>query len=175
MFGLDFVIFRPHNVYGEYQNIGDRYRNVVGIFMNQIIQGKPMTVFGDGEQQRAFSYITDISAIIARSPTVRDARNRIFNIGDDTPYTVNELARRVAEAMGTEPRTTHLPSRNEVSVAFCDHSHCREVFSSNSGTPLEDGLRKMTAWVKNVGCRKSKTYKRIEVRRRLPQAWVDEI
>jgi hypothetical protein len=43
MFGLDFVIFRPHNVYGERQNIGDRYRNVIGIFMNQIL-GQPMTI-----------------------------------------------------------------------------------------------------------------------------------
>ena len=58
MFGLDYVIFRPHNVYGERQNIGDRYRNVVGIFMNQLLQGQPMTVFGDGEQKRAFTSIT---------------------------------------------------------------------------------------------------------------------
>ena len=48
MFGLDYVIFRPHNVYGERQNIGDRYRNVVGIFMNQLLKGEPMTIFGDG-------------------------------------------------------------------------------------------------------------------------------
>ena len=49
MFGLDYVIFRPHNVYGERQNIGDRYRNVIGIFMNQIMRGEPMTIFGDGD------------------------------------------------------------------------------------------------------------------------------
>ena len=54
MFGLDYTIFRPHNVYGEHQNIGDRYRNVVGIFMNQIMQDEPMTIFGDGTQTRAF-------------------------------------------------------------------------------------------------------------------------
>jgi UDP-glucose 4-epimerase len=83
MFGMDHVIFRPHNVYGERQNIGDRYRNVVGIFMNQILQGKPMTIFGDGSQTRAFSYIGD----------------QIFNIGADQPYTVNELAKAIARAM----------------------------------------------------------------------------
>src|SRR2546421_670091 len=60
MFGLDYIIFRPHNVYGENQNIGDKYRNVIGIFMNQIMQGKPLTVFGDGNQTRAFSYIDDV-------------------------------------------------------------------------------------------------------------------
>jgi len=60
MFGLNYVIFRPHNVYGEFQNIGDKYRNVVGIFMNQILQGQPLTVFGDGTQQRAFTYVDTV-------------------------------------------------------------------------------------------------------------------
>ena len=67
MFGLDYVIFRPHNVYGERQNIGDRYRNVVGIFMNQLLRGEPMTIFGDGMQQRAFTHIDDVAPIIAAS------------------------------------------------------------------------------------------------------------
>jgi UDP-glucose 4-epimerase len=67
MFGLDYIVFRPHNVYGERQNIGDKYRNVVGIFMNQILQDRPMSVFGDGSQTRAFSYIGDIAPVIASS------------------------------------------------------------------------------------------------------------
>src|SRR5882672_9258868 len=53
MFGLDYIIFRSHNVYGERQNIGDRYRNVVGIFMNQILRGEPMTIFGDGTDRKS--------------------------------------------------------------------------------------------------------------------------
>ncbi len=71
MFGLDYVIFRPHNVYGEFQNIGDKYRNVIGIFMNQIMQGQPLTIFGDGTQTRAFSYVKPVSEIIARTPPCR--------------------------------------------------------------------------------------------------------
>ena len=67
MFGLDYVVFRPHNVYGERQNIGDRYRNVVGIFMNQLLRGERMTIFGDGSQQRAFTHINDVAPIIAES------------------------------------------------------------------------------------------------------------
>ena len=67
MFGLNYIIFRPHNVYGERQNIGDKYRNVLGIFMNQILQNKPLTIFGDGEQTRAFSYIGDVAPVIADS------------------------------------------------------------------------------------------------------------
>ncbi|HXG53891.1 MAG TPA: NAD-dependent epimerase/dehydratase family protein, partial [Vicinamibacterales bacterium] len=67
MFGLDYIIFRPHNVYGSRQNIADRYRNVVGIFMNQILQGRPMTIFGDGTQTRAFTHIQDVAPLIAES------------------------------------------------------------------------------------------------------------
>src|SRR6267154_3248389 len=57
MFGLNYVVFRPHNVYGENQNIGDRYRNVIGIFMNQTMRGEPLTVVGDGAQALAVSHI----------------------------------------------------------------------------------------------------------------------
>ena len=81
MFGLNYMIFRPHNVYEERQNIGDPYRNVVGIFMNQIMQGKELTIFGDGMQTRAFSHIDDVAPIIAQAivgqkPTTRSSTSR---------------------------------------------------------------------------------------------------
>ena len=57
--GLDWCIIRPHNVYGIKQNIWDKYRNVLGIWMFQYMNGEPMTIFGDGTQTRAFSYIDD--------------------------------------------------------------------------------------------------------------------
>ena len=174
MFGLNYIIFRPHNVYGEYQNIGDRYRNVVGIFMNQILQGKRMTIFGDGEQKRAFSYIGDIAPIIARAPFVKEARNRVFNIGADQPYTVNELAMKVAEGMGVKPEVVHLPPRNEVYIAFSDHTACQEVFGPIPPTPLEEGLHRMGAWVKAVGSRKSKKFENIEILQGLPEVWLSE-
>src|SRR6187549_1460611 len=91
MFGLNYVVFRPHNVYGENQNIGDKYRNVIGIFMNQIMQNLPMTIFGDGTQTRAFSYIDDVAIPIAKCVDVKESYNEVFNIGADKPYTINEL------------------------------------------------------------------------------------
>src|SRR5438128_1939037 len=100
MFGLNYIIFRPHNTYGERQNIGDKYRNVIGIFINQIMQNKRLTIFGDGEQTRAFSYIKDVSPIIARSIVLDEAYNQIFNVGADSIYTVNEVAKKVCETMG---------------------------------------------------------------------------
>ena len=139
MFGLDYVVFRPHNVYGEYQNIGDRYRNVVGIFMNQLMQGQPLSVFGDGQQQRAFTYIGDIAPIIARSAETPAAYGEVFNVGADTPYTVNELAGLVMDAMGTKGEVRHLEARNEVVFAFSDHSKAARVFGEVRETTLEEG------------------------------------
>src|SRR5260370_31407178 len=91
MFGLDYVIFRPHNVYSDRQNIGDRYRNVVGIFMNQILRGEPMTIFGDGTQIRAFTHIDDVAPIIAECIDYPKPRNETFNVGADVPHPGNQL------------------------------------------------------------------------------------
>jgi len=135
MFGLEYVIFRPHNVYGEKQNIGDRYRNVVGIFMNQLLKGEPMTIFGDGMQQRAFTHIDDVAPLIAESVNIPAARNEIFNVGADVPYTVNDLARFVAEAMGKECRIKYLDPRKEVKVAFSDHSNVFENIEIGKNLP----------------------------------------
>src|SRR6266566_4573060 len=107
LFGLNYVVFRPHNVFGPRQNIGDRYRNVVGIFMNQLLQGQPMTIFGDGLQTRAFSHVDDVAPLIARAPLVPDAYNRVFNIGADTPYTVLQLAQEIAAAFGRPCEVKH--------------------------------------------------------------------
>jgi UDP-glucose 4-epimerase len=171
MFRLNYVIFRPHNVYGEYQNIGDRYRNVIGIFMNQILQGKPMTIFGDGEQQRSFSYVSEVIPVIARAPLVERARNQVFNVGADQPYTVNSLAVHVAEAMGVKPDVTHLPPRNEVVIAYSDHSKCHEIFGPPKAVSLATGLRAMADWVKSAGARKSRAFDNIEIQRGLPPSW----
>jgi len=174
IFGLDHVIFRPHNVYGEYQNIGDRYRNVVGIFMNQILQGKPMSIYGDGEQQRAFSYIGNLAPVIARAPLVAKARNRVFNVGADHPYTVKELAARVSEAMGVKPMVVHLPGRNEVINAYSDHTACKEIFGEVPEIALSQGLERMAFWVRKVGARKSRDFDSIEIMKNLPTAWLAE-
>ncbi|MCC6840089.1 MAG: NAD-dependent epimerase/dehydratase family protein [Flavobacteriales bacterium] len=174
MFGLDYVVFRPHNVYGEYQNLGDRYRNVVGIFMNQLMQGKPLTIFGDGTQQRAFTYVGDIAPVIARSATTPAAFGQVFNIGADKPCTVNELAGLVMEAMGMAGEVKHMEARNEVAFAFSDHTKVRGVFGQAPETPLGDGLRRMAPWAKATGARQSAAFGEIEILRNLPPSWLRE-
>ncbi len=171
MFGLDSIVFRPHNVYGPGQNIGDRYRNVVGIFMNQLLQGQPMTIFGDGLQTRAFTYIDDIAPLMADAIERPAAWNQVFNVGADQPLTLNDLAERVAAAMGVPARVEHLPARSEVQHAYASHDRVRATFGARLETPLEAGLATMATWVRARGARTSAAFDAIEVRKNLPLAW----
>lgn len=173
MFGLDYIVFRPHNVYGEKQNLGDKYRNVIGIFMNQIMQRKPVTIFGDGTQTRAFSYIDDVAPIIAAAIADKSCYNDIFNIGADQYYSINQLVEVVAKAMSENPSTIHLPPRNEVVHAYADHTKVRSTFPVKEATSLETGIQKMAKWARAVGSRKSKDFDLIEIRKHLPPSWLN--
>lgn len=170
-FGLNYIIFRPHNVYGEHQNIGDKYRNVIGIFMNNILLGKPLTIFGDGEQTRAFSYIDDVAPVIARSVLNPRAYGEIFNVGGDQPYTVNELAHAVSRAMGVTPNIRYLAERNEVKHAYASHAKVRAFFDLPPSVPLDEGLARMATWVKQVGSRSTRDFAAIEIPYGLPEGW----
>lgn len=171
MFGLNYIVFRPHNVYGEYQNVGDRYRNVIGIFMNQIMKGEPITVFGDGTQTRAFSYIGDVAPVIARSINVKESYNDTFNIGADKPYSVNELIRVIADEFDVDPEVRHEPPRLEVKHAYSSHDKLKKVFGETEATPLKEGIHKMAEWVRGVGAKKTGKFTDIEIEENLPPLW----
>ena len=171
MFGLNYVIFRPHNVYGENQNIGDKYRNVIGIFMNQIMQKKPMTIFGDGTQTRAFSYIDDVAIPIANCVNTPGAYNQVFNIGADKPYTINELVTVVCKHLGAEPNVQYLRARKEVLHAYSDHAKAHRIFGTSGTVSLDEGIKRMATWANVVGARKSQEFNNIEIRKHLPEGW----
>ncbi|MEA3076880.1 MAG: UDP-glucose 4-epimerase [Actinomycetota bacterium] len=172
MFGLPYVIFRPHNVYGELQNTGDPYRNVIGIFINQILRGEPLSIFGDGEQTRAFTYIADVAPVIARAAFHPEAYAETFNVGAEVPYTVNHLASVVRYAMDVPDHPViHHAERSEVKHAFSDHSKVQGVFGVPPPVPLEQGISHMVRWARRVGPRTSKPFSAIEIPRGLPESW----
>lgn len=167
MFDLPVTIFRPHNVYGPGQNVGDPYRNVVGIFMRQALQERPLTVFGDGRQMRAFSYITDIvEPMISAWHRNKDG---VFNIGGEQPITILDLAGRVSRVFGGVP-IEHLPERYEVRNAWSDHLKARQVLDFAPHVDLDMGLELMAAWVKSTGIRTTSTPD-LEISHGLPDFW----
>ena len=177
MFGINFIVFRPHNVYGPGQNVADRYRNVIGIFMRQIMDGQPMTIFGDGGQTRAFSYIADVAPQIAMSPLVETAKNQVFNVGADQPYTLLELAQAVRIAMNApDHEIKHLPPRNEVLHAHSDHTKLRCVLGlKEKPVTLESGLKQMADWVLAQAKKQAFTpwvFSNIEIEKKMPPSWV---
>lgn len=171
MFGLNYVIFRPHNVYGPHQNIGDKYRNVIGIFMNQLLEGEALTIFGDGSQTRAFTYVSDVAPHMANAPFNELAINQIFNIGADKNYTINQLAKATAKVMEIPFSINYTTARNEVVHAHADHSKFKTAFAAENTVDLMDGLKLMATWVKKYGAKKSKSFEGIEIEQKLPSVW----
>ena len=175
MFGLEYTVFRPHNVYGEHQNIGDKYRNVVGIFMNQLMQDKPLTIFGDGTQTRAFSHIDDVAPVIANCIDVPGSVGEVFNIGADHPYAVLELAHVVSHAFDTDPDINFLPARNEVLHAYASHEKLKDVFGDRPTVPLEIGIGRMAEWAKKAGPRSTPEFEGVEVWENFPAGWESSV
>lgn len=175
LFELPHVIFRPHNVYGVRQNFSDRYRNVVGIFMNQILAGKPLTLFGDGTQTRAFTHVSDVAPVLVDALEHPGAAGQIFNLGADESFTILELAERVSQAMGVPLRVEHLPARPEARHNEASHAKARKILGYEPKVSLEAGLREMADWVRKVGPRPPQSPLPLEIPRNLPPSWAPQI
>ena len=111
--GLKYTIIRPHNVYGKNQNIWDRYRNVLGIWMYQIMNNQQPTIFGDGQQTRAFSYIDDVLEPMWLASQSEKCIGETINLGGIKNYSINEAAEIVIKVTGTDLKPIHLEERHE--------------------------------------------------------------
>ncbi|NBP02499.1 MAG: NAD-dependent epimerase/dehydratase family protein [Proteobacteria bacterium] len=158
MFGLRYSIVRPHNVVGIYQNIWDRYRNVIGIWIRKAMNNEPLSIFGDGTQVRAFSDIKFYMEPFEKLMTSYDGE--IFNIGADKYYTINEAADvviDVAKELGINAKKVHLEKRNEVHTAYCDHTKAHNLLGFNDQTDLRETVLKMFKWALEQPNRPTKT------------------
>ena len=156
-FGLRYNIVRPHNVLGIYQNIWDKYRNVIGIFIRKTLNGQPILVYGDGEQTRAFSDIRYYMEPFDKLLTGND--NEIFNIGADRYFTLNEVAETVqtiAKKYGYEVPIEHGEPRHEAKHAYCDHTKAKTLLEFKDQTNLVELVESMFVWAMKQPNRKVK-------------------
>jgi UDP-glucose 4-epimerase len=174
IFGLRSIIIRPHNVYGERQNLGDPYRNVVGIFINKILRGEPLPIFGDGTQTRAFSHIADVAPVIADSIQRPAAYDQVINVGADEPCTLNELGAAVSRAMDVPFRPVYLPERFEVKHVHVSHAKARALLGYQGRVGLAEGIAATAAWARQAGARTSQGLRTVEIARNLPASWRDQ-
>ena len=143
--GLDWCIIRPHNVYGRNQNIWDKYRNVLGIWMYQHLNGKPMTIFGDGEQTRAFSCIDDIVEPLWKSAILPEASNQIINLGGVEEWTINDACKVLQKVIGGGT-IEYKEGRHEVKHAIPTWQKSIDILGFEHKMELEDGLKDMWEW-----------------------------
>jgi len=161
--GLDWCIIRPHNVYGEKQNIWDKYRNVLGIWMNKHLNGQPITLFGDGTQRRAFSYIGDSVEPLWKAGVDERASKQIINLGGITNVSIGEAADTLIEVMGGG-KIVKLEKRHEVHSAYSTYRKSVELLDFEHKTNLNDGLTKMWEWAQLQPKRKQFKWKEYEKR-----------
>jgi len=159
---LDWCIFRPHNVYGDKQNIWDKYRNVLGIWMYQNLTNKPLTIYGDGSQTRAFSYIDDCVPFFWKGAIDDKASKQIFNIGGDEEITINDACDLLLEVMGNGNKI-HLEKRHEVKDAWVSHEKIKSVLGFKATTDLRTGLSKMWNWAKDQPIKSQKLWNNYEL------------
>lgn len=168
--GLDWCIIRPHNVYGIKQNIWDRYRNVLGIWMYQHVNGLPMTIYGDGEQTRAFSYIDDCLEPLWKSSQESSCSKQIINLGGTKYYSMNEANEIIREVMGGGT-LSYKEKRYEVKNAYSSYQKSIDLLGYNDKTSLIDGLTTMWNWVKTQPNRDSKGFNHYELDKGLYSFW----
>jgi len=164
--GFEYVIARPHNVYGPRQNMTDPYRNVVTIFMNSTLKKKPYYIYGDGNQVRCFSYIDDVVEALYKC-SFANVSGMTFNIGSDVRYTVNQLAKTIGgEAI-------HLTERiNEVKFAVSTHELAKKYLDYEDKTGLKEGIMNTWRWVKSVGYQEP-IYDSLEIiNDKVPKNWI---
>ena len=99
LFGLETVVFRYFNVYGERQPIKGQYAPVIGIFIRQRDNGEPMTIVGDGEQRRDFTHVSDVvtANVLASIIQNKEPVGKVLNIGTGTNHSILEIAKLIGD------------------------------------------------------------------------------
>lgn len=167
---LDWCIIRPHNIYGEKQNIWDKYRNVLGIWMYQILSNKPMLIYGDGKQTRAFTYIEDNLEPLWNAAVLPQASKEIINLGGITPYTINEAA-NILTKITNYTNIEHKEPRHEVKWAVPTYQKSIDLLGYKDTTNLETGLIKMWEWAKVQPNRPQYKWGKYEVNKGIYSYW----
>lgn len=174
--GFKYVIIRPHNVAGEHQCLRDKFRNVVGIFMNCIMRDEPIWIFGDGEQRRAFSYIGDsLPAFIRAVDSVEALHGQAINVGGMEAITVNTLADVVCEVMGAtgHPREYQPTRPKEVKYAYSSYEKSQRLLGYAEEYGWRNGVCRMAEWAKAQGPQDWHTTDELElVSGNLPEVWM---
>jgi len=176
--GFEYVIAVPHNIIGPRQKYDDPFRNVASIMINMMLQGKQPIIYGDGEQRRSFSFISDVISCLEKLAFQENVVGEVINIGPDEEFvTINELAKTIARLLNFNLKPIYLPDRPmEVKLAGCSADKARRLLNYNTTYSLEKGLLEMIDYIKNRGPKPFKYHLDIEVKNeKTPRSWTEKL
>jgi UDP-glucuronate decarboxylase len=149
-YDLDVRIQRPFNVYGPRLREDGSYGRVVSRFIYQALKGEDLTIFGDGNQTRAFLYVDDwVEGTLKMLG--KGLKGEIFNIGSDKEVKIIDLAKTIILITESSSRIKFLPPRqDDPPRRAADITKVKEKLGWEPRIPLEEGLRKTIEWFKGV-------------------------
>ena len=152
---IEWVIAVPHNIIGPKQKYDDPFRNVVSIMINRMMQGKPPIIYGDGTQERCFSYIEDCIDCLIPMLDQKNLNKQIINIGPDEEFvTINKVAEICSNITRTNLQPEYKPDRpREVKHALCSADKARKLLNYKTKVSLEDGIKFTYEYIKKRGPR----------------------
>jgi UDP-glucose 4-epimerase len=168
---MEYCIIRPHNVYGIKQNIQDPYRNVLGIWMYKSLHNNPFTIYGDGEQTRAFSYVDDILPCLWTAAVKKEAKNEIINLGGKVHTTLNQAAKLLLHITQNPHVPVYLEPRHEVKHAWPTYTKSVELLDYKETIDLEEGLRRTWEWAKTSQDYPQKFFEKYELDKGIYSYW----
>jgi len=146
-FGLDAVSLRFFNVYGERQDPSSPYSGIVSLFMTALLERKPPTIFGDGEQSRDFTYVEDVVSLMLKATEAHGVSGNVYNAGNGNRYTLNEVWRTLQQIEGVDIPANYGPSREgDVRDSQADTTAARRDLGHDPQYTLDQGLRRTLAW-----------------------------
>ena len=142
------VVLRYFNVFGPRQSPHSQYAAVIPLFLSKIAAGEPVTINGDGEQSRDFTFVSNVVEATIAAAHAADVSGRIFNIAASAPVTVNSVADTIGEILGRPVEKTFLPARaGDIRDSWADVSAARAALAWEPRVGIDDGLRATAAWM----------------------------
>ncbi|MDC0455984.1 NAD-dependent epimerase/dehydratase family protein [Candidatus Pelagibacter sp.] len=169
--GLNYTIIRPHNFYGINQNIWDKYRNVLGIWMYQILNKESPTIFGDGSQVRAFSYVDDSVIPFWNASQNDNCKGEIINLGGTKEYSINDACNILINVTGQNIKPVYLEPRHESKYAWATWDKSIELLGFEHKVNLEEGVAKMWEWAKKQPKRERYVWPKYELNKGIYEYW----
>ena len=172
--GMEWTVAVPHNIIGPRQRYDDPYRNVASIFINMMLQGRQPYIYGDGNQKRCFSFVSDVVDPLLRMATEDCCVGEVINIGPDNEFvTINELAATIARLLDFKLAPHRIEQRpREVYFANCSADKARRLLGYEPRVTLEEGLAVMIDWISSRGTRPFSHHVQLEIDGALaPQTW----